>query len=103
MKINAYLFVNQRGQLRITKKDSSAYPTELAMHVVIDVPNSFFNRPIPVVNIQVPDFMLVDPDAEAMVKFVAPEVAEALKLEVKTVQDGLVTLLKAKQEEGKTE
>ena len=102
MKLTAYLFVNSQGKIRITRKETGTYPDELALHLNIEVPNSFWRRSIPSVNIQVPDFQL-EPSAEVTAAIVAPEIADKLKLDVKAVEDGLVNMLKAKQEEGKTE
>lgn len=99
MKLSAYLFVNSQGKIRITRKETGTYPDELALHVVIDVPDSFWRRPIPKVDIVVPDFQL-QPNAETTAAIVAPEIADKLKLDVKAVEDGLINMLKAKQEEG---
>lgn len=97
MKINAYLFISQNGSLRVTKRDNSAYPNELGVELVVDVPDIFFKRPIPKVEVSVPEEFLINPDAEVAAGFVSYEVAEALKLDVKTVTDGLVAMLKEKQ------
>lgn len=98
MVLSAYLFVNSQGKIRITRKETGTYPDELALHLKIEVPDSFWRRPIPSVNIKIPDFQL-DPSAEATAAIVAPEIAEKLKLDVQAVEDGLVNMLKAKEEE----
>ena len=101
MKVKANLFINNQGGIRITKKDTSAYPSELAVQLVVDVPDIFFKRPMPVVDLKIPEEYLINPDATVAAQWVAPDIAEALKLEVKTVEDGLVTMLKEKQSNGK--
>lgn len=98
MVLHAYLFVNSQGKIRITRKETGTYPDELALHLKIDVPDSFWRRPIPSVNIQVPDFQL-EPSPEVTAAIVAPEIADKLKLDVKKVEDGLVNMFKEKQEQ----
>ena len=98
MKVTANLFINRDGSLRVTKKDTSAYATELAVQLVIDVPDIFFKRPMPKVELDIPEEYLVNPDQEIAAKWVAPDIASALKLDVKAVEDGMIALLKAEQE-----
>lgn len=94
MKVTAYLFINSSGSLRITKKDSAAYPSELGVHLVVDVPDIFFRRPMPRVDVQVPAEFLINPNSEIVASMVATPPAEALKLDVTLVEDGLLTMLK---------
>lgn len=101
MKVNANLFIDNRGGLRMTKKYTGAYANELAVQLVIDVPDVFFNRPMPKVELNIPESFLIDPGAEVAAKWVAQDVADALKIEVKTVEDGLLAMIKEKQESDK--
>lgn len=96
MKVLANIFISKNGSLRITKKDAAAYPSELGVQIVIDVPDIFFTRPVPRVELTVPKEYLVNPDAEVAARWVAQDVADALQLEVKTVEDGLMTMMKDK-------
>lgn len=98
MKVTANLFINRDGSLRITKKDPSAYATELAVQLVIDVPDIFFKRPMPKVELEIPEEYLVNPDTEVVAKWVSHDIAEALKIDVKAVEDGMVAMLKADKE-----
>lgn len=98
MKVTANLFINRDGSLRITKKDTSAHATELVVQLVIDVPDIFFKRPMPKVELDIPEEYLVNPDSEIAAKWVAPDIAAALGIEVKTVEDGMIAMLKAEQE-----
>lgn len=93
MKVLANLFIRNDGSIRITKKDKSAYPTELAVQLVLDVPDVFFKRPMPIVNLSIPDEFLINPDKKVTANWIAPEIAEALKIDVKAVQDGLVAAI----------
>lgn len=95
MILSAYLFVNSQGKIRITRKETGTYPDELALHLKLEVPDSFWNRPIPSVDIVVPEFSL-QPEPEMTARIVAPEIANKLKLDVKQVEDGLANMLKEK-------
>lgn len=96
MKIKANLFIRPNGTLRVTKQDSRPNFGELGIQLLIDVPDVFFKRPTPVVNLQIPEAFLVNPDEKVIATWVAQDIAEALKLEVKSVEDGLVDLIKEK-------
>lgn len=101
MKITANLFINPNGNLRVTKKDASSYPSELAVKLVIDVPDVFFNRPMPIVNLSIPKEYLISPDKEVVAKWIAPEIAEALKIEVKEIEDGLINAINLQGDKSK--
>lgn len=108
MKANCYLIVEmdtdqynrpRLGTVRVNKK----YPEfigsrEIAFQLALDIPDVFFKRLVPTVNIQVPEDMLVNPDPEIVVSLTAGKVAEALKLDVKTVEDGLAKMLQEQNE-----
>ncbi len=98
MKVKANLFIDNRGGIRVTKQSTGAYANELAVQLLVDVPDVFFNRPMPVVELDIPEEYLINPDANVAARWVAPDIAEALKLEVKTVEDGLVAMLEAEKE-----
>lgn len=101
MKVKANLFIDNRGGIRVTKNSTGAYANELAVQLLVEVPDVFFNRPMPIVELDIPQEYLVNPDAEVVARWVAHDISEALKLEVKTVEDGLLTMLKNKEEEVK--
>lgn len=98
MIVKANLYISDRGNLRITKTDYTPRSDELAVRLSIDVPDSFWNRPTPRANLTIPNDFLSQPDNEMVVKFLAPELAESLKLEVRAVEDGLTAMLKEKLE-----
>jgi len=99
MKVTANLFIKNDGSIRVTKKDTGAYPTELAVQLVVDVPDIFFKRPMPIVNLQIPEAFLINPDQKVTAQWIAPEIAEALKVDVKAVEDGLIAAVNAKKEQ----
>lgn len=93
MKIPVYLFVDNSGNIRVTKRDKAAYPRELAIQLMLDVPDVFFNRPMPKVDLNIPPEFLVNPDATITAKWIAPDIAEAIGVEVKRVEDGMVAMI----------
>lgn len=99
MLVKANLFIDNRGGIRVTKQSTGAYANELAVQLVVDVPDVFFNRPMPRVELSIPEEYLINPGAEVTAKWVAQDVSDALKLEVKTVEDGLLTMIKNKEKE----
>jgi hypothetical protein len=99
MKVPIFLFINQNRQVRMTKKDPAAYPNELGINLILEVPDAFFRRPNPRATVTIPEDILVNPDPKVAVQVIAPQIAESLRLEVKTVEDGLLTLLASKTEQ----
>lgn len=87
----------------MTRRETAAYPLELAIQLEIDVPDTFFRRPIPKVQLDIPEEYLVNPGAEVAARWVADPVADALKLDVKTVEDGLLTMLRSRYDEAMRE
>jgi len=98
MKIYANLFIDRWGNLRVTKKDPRTNPSELGIQLVVDVPDVFFNRPIPQVTVKIPEAYLLIPDKEIAVNMIAEDVANNLELDIKTVNDGLLEMLANKQQ-----
>lgn len=93
MKLACHLFVTKHGTIRLNKTGAGLKPTELAIKVVLDIPERFFTRPIPVAHIAVPLEALLDPERDALVTITAHAVADALNLEIAAVTDGLNDLL----------
>lgn len=94
MRLTAYLFVSSVGGVRVTKTAVKPRPNEIGVTLKIEIPNKFYDRPNPSVNIQVPEEYLVNPNAQIVAHMVAPEIATALKLDVEKMEDGLLTMLK---------
>lgn len=93
MKVTAYLFIDQWGGLRLTKREAQPRPTELAIRLVLTVPDTFFKRAIPVVELTLPNHF-ADPDRKVAAQVIAPDIADALKLDVDAVLDGLAVALR---------
>lgn len=112
MEVNGYLIVTPKqtgnnyyprrsAEVRYVKTKPTLRAKEIAFKMTIKLPSTLWDRPTPEVTLDVPKGILYDMDAETAVKLVAPEVADALKLEVESVQDGLTEMLKKKIEDEK--
>ena len=110
MQVTGYLVVTPRksgntyyprqvADVRYMKTKPTLKAKEIAFWVKINLPDTLWDRPTPELTIDVPKDLLYNMDAEVAVQVVAPEIAEALKLEISQVHDGLIEMLKAKQEE----
>lgn len=94
MKVYANLFIDSKASVRVTKNSTYAHPNELAVQLVVDVPDVFFKRPMPRVELNIPEEYLVDPGKEIVAKWIAQDISDAIKIEAKTVEDGLVAMIK---------
>ena len=97
MKIKAYLYVDIYKNIRLKKTHTKPSPSEIVIELSVNIPEEFFKRPMPVVNIDIPKDFLIDPDFESVSHFAALEIADKLKLDLKLVEDGLLNLFKQKQ------
>jgi hypothetical protein len=93
MKLQCHLMVSKSGNIRVTKGNVGAKPNELAIRVNLDIPDAFFVRPVPVVDIQIDDVRTVS--TEAVVRKAADEVAKSLGIDAALVEDGLLTAMRA--------
>lgn len=84
---------------KVVKNKPVLMTREIGFALEIDIPDVFFNRTAPVVKIELPKDLFVTPDPEIAVSITAKSVAEALRLDVKTVEDGLTQMLKDRVEE----
>ncbi len=94
MKLKCYLFISTAKKFRIATRESGAYPNEIGLNLEVDVPDSFFNRPNPKVSLEIPKDYFINPDCKIIASLAAPNIAAALKLDIKTVNDGLIQMLK---------
>lgn len=99
MNIKAYLIISGNKQLRVTKTPPYLHANEIAVLLNLEVPNAVFTRPIPVLDLAIPQDVVMNPDAELVARVIALPVAEALKVEIETVTDGLVEMVKERHNE----
>ncbi len=99
MIIKAYLVISSSGSLRVVKGRPYLNNNEIAVLLNMDVPKEFFERLIPLVNIQLPKEGVIEPDVETVLSITSREVAEKLKIEAAEVYDGLKDMLTKKDNE----
>lgn len=97
MKIQAYLIISQSGSVRMVKGAPSLSNIEIAIKVNLNIPDSFFHRLIPVVDIDVPADAILSPGIESVVHMMSQEISEKLEVDVNDVEDGLKNALNNKE------
>lgn len=55
MKINAYLLIDSHGAIEVRKKPPAPHLRQVAVRLSIEISDTWFRRPIPSVEIVVPD------------------------------------------------
>lgn len=88
MTISAFLIISSSGRLRATKTRPYINNDEIALNLNIDVPDSFFERLIPTVDIKIPDAAVMSPDIDTTVEIFAAALTDKLKIDTDTVIDG---------------
>lgn len=107
MKITAYLIVGletdyygrpKAGQMRVVKNKPDLINTrELGFQLNLEIPDVYFKRLVPVVDVELPEDMLINPNPKIVVGITAGKVAEAMGLKVEKVRDGLMEMLEEQQ------
>lgn len=98
MKARCHLIVSSTGSTRSTKNVPALSPDEIAVGIDLDIPDRYFRRPYPVVQINFPD-PPTDPDPAAAIHITARTIADALKLDVTEVTDGLTKMVERQVKE----
>lgn len=96
MQITSYLFVSKAGNVRVNARGTGVKPNELRLKLRLNIPDLFFTRPEPVIDITFPEGVAMSLTPEAAVAVTAQEVARALGLDVEDVQDGLMEAMARK-------
>lgn len=108
--VTGYLTIEGKKQYgsyggRITKVTAgkpALTNNQICIAINVKVPNAFFERLTPVINIELPSEAVVNPDVKTVIDLTAIEVADKLKLEITDVQDFLKQLVEKKKEEKKS-
>ena len=103
MKINAYLVIGRNNSLRVVKTRPYLNNTEIALTLKLDIPDVFFDRLMPTVQINVPDDAIVNVSPDVAVNIAAQEISQALSLDYIETRDGLKEMIlkeKTKREVG---
>lgn len=69
---------------------------QIAVYISVKVPVAFFERLTPVVEIELPEEAVVNPNIQSVIKLSALEIADKLQLDVTAVEDGLMQMIEAK-------
>lgn len=89
---------NYKGKIKsVTKGKPGLTNRQIAIAINIKVPNAFFERLMPVINIELPAEAVVNPDVKTVIDLSAIEVAENLHLEVTEVSDMLSQMVEEKK------
>lgn len=94
MKIYGYLVIQNNSAVRWVKNKPSINNWEIAVMCNITIPDAFFDRLCPVINIELPESLIQQPDIEAIINISANEIAEKLRVSVEDATDGMRELLK---------
>lgn len=81
---------------RMTKQRPALSNDEIAVLVKVNIPEEYFERIQPAINIELPKDATVGMTVEAAIEITGIEVAEKLKLEAQEVIDGLTEIYKKK-------
>lgn len=82
---------------RVVKEKPSLSNNQIAVAVNINVPIAFFERLTPVINIDLPEEAVVNPEVESIINLSSYDIAEKLHLDVVDVQDGLRQMIKERE------
>lgn len=102
MNIKAFLIINDGGSIRVTKNRPYLNNNEISVLLNVDVPNRFFERMIPVVDIRLPEEAVIQPEMDVALSITSQEVADKLKLDAQEVFDGLKDMVERKKQENNT-
>ena len=105
--INGYLVIEAektyygyKGKIaKVTKAKPAISNKQILIAINIKVPVVFFERLMPVVDIELPEGAVINPDIPSVIKLSALEIADKLQLEVVAVEDSLKQLIEAKQKD----
>lgn len=101
MKLNATLYVTQSGSMRINKGTNKPQPREIAIRVNVTIPDRFFVRPVPTVDITIPESAVINSNEDIAIKVTAADLSEKLNLDVSAVEDGLAEMFRLTKEKNK--
>lgn len=96
MKITRQLIVSRTGNVRMNQSGTGLKANEIAVEIRLDIPDGYFRKPHPVVDIKVP---VGDepPPVEVVVATTSEAVANAMNVRIEDVRDGLMEALRRKE------
>ncbi|MBV6514249.1 MAG: hypothetical protein FMNOHCHN_03839 [Ignavibacteriaceae bacterium] len=99
--IEAYLILSRSGAISVRKGRPYLNSDEVSFRLSVNLPDDFFNRVIPVIEVNVPKEAIYNPEATLALDLLSDEVAEKLELEATDVRDGLQELMRQKLDKQK--
>lgn len=94
--IRAFLIISRTGTVNIRKSRPYLNSDEVSFKLNINLPDDFFDRVIPVIEVNVPKEAIYNPEASVVLDLMSEEIAQKLEVEINDVRDGLTEFLKAK-------
>lgn len=94
----AFLIISRGGSLNVRKNRPALSSDEVSFKLKVNLPNDFFNRIIPVIEVSVPKEALYNPEATVAMELLSVELAQKLDLEASDIRDGLKELMQKKLE-----
>lgn len=88
--------------IRLVNGKPSLKPSEIALKLSIQVPDVFWDRVIPAVDIKVPENAILSPDIGSVLTITADEVSQKLNIDFQDVLDGLTESIRKKNEKENT-
>lgn len=95
-KLSAFLIISSSGVISVRKNKPALNSDEVSFRLNINLPNDFFDRVIPVVEVNVPKEAIYNPDAKLTLDLLSIELAEKLNLQASEIRDGLQEMLNRK-------
>lgn len=73
MQTTAFLTVNKRGSVRLTKRAPDLYAGEVAIRLSVSVPDAAFRTPFAEAHIEVPEGFVIKPEIEVWLEPIETE------------------------------
>ena len=95
---NNYYKTPKVTDMRLMKTEPTLKQNEIGFTLNIDIPDVLFKRTAPLIKLELPADVFVNPDADVAVELTAKQVAAALKIDVEEVRDGLAEMVRKANE-----
>lgn len=92
MIINKYLKVSNKGKVILgSRRPAPSYVSnnEIVLSVNIDIPDSYFSRPEPIITFTLPPLAIVSPGIKASIEIAAKEISKKLMVDKNDVINGI--------------
>ena len=100
MIIKRFLKVSNKGLVKLfTRRPSLSYVknNEITIDINLDIPDSYFARPEPIVTFTLPALAILDPGIKASIKIAAKEISKKLRIDENDVINGIQSAVDKKK------